>query len=73
MPPRQTCCAHASICIPAPSARKIHELQDTRSVLLTSTLHAQYDAEGAGKIHYKDLMSELLELDQLALYALHES
>ena len=46
---------------------------DTRSALLTAALHAQYDAEGAGRIHYKDLMRELLELDQLALYALHNS
>lgn len=36
-----------------------------------TSLHVQYDPETAGTIWYKDLMKDLLEKDQLALYALH--
>ncbi len=32
-------------------------------------LHAQYDEEAVGVIQYKELMKDLLEPDQLALYA----
>ena len=32
-------------------------------------LPVQYDVEAAGVIQYKDLMKDLLERDQLALYA----
>lgn len=36
-----------------------------------TSLHVQYDVEATGTIWYKDLMKDLLEKDQLALYALH--
>ena len=70
---------HARLVVLMPAFTFLHLLQAfprasyTSSVLLTAFLCAQYDAEGAGKIQYKDLMKELLELEQLALYALHES